>query len=71
MLLKWKGYDKRQATWVKEVDINDPQPIERYFKLKTARHQLQHQHPARVNMLWMNQDAVGTYRRGQQLPKMQ
>jgi hypothetical protein len=31
--VKWKGYDKDESTWVKQEDINDPQPIERYFKL--------------------------------------
>ena len=35
--VKWKGYDKNESTWVKQLDINDPQPIERYFKLLAAK----------------------------------
>jgi hypothetical protein len=36
-LVKWKGYDKSEATWEPEKNINDPQPIERYFKLKDLK----------------------------------
>ena len=31
--VKWKGYDKSEATWEPDENINDPQCIERYFKL--------------------------------------
>ena len=31
-LVKWKGYDEKEATWEPEDHINDPQPIERYYK---------------------------------------
>jgi len=31
--VKWKGYDKKHATWEPEQHINDPQSIERYFRL--------------------------------------
>ena len=37
--VKWKGYDAKQATWVTEEAFNDPQPVERYFKLLTAKQQ--------------------------------
>ncbi len=36
-LVKWKGYDKDEATWEPEKNINDPQPIERYFKLQQMK----------------------------------
>jgi hypothetical protein len=36
-LVKWKGYDRKEATWEPEENINDPQPIERYFKLLMAK----------------------------------
>ncbi len=38
-LIKWKGYDKDQASWEPEDHINDPQPVERYFKLLLAKKQ--------------------------------
>ena len=31
--VKWKGYDKSDSTWEPEEHINDPQSIERYFRL--------------------------------------
>ena len=31
--VKWKGYDKKDATWEPESNIFNPQCIERYFKL--------------------------------------
>jgi transposase InsO family protein len=37
--IKWKGYDVKDASWVSEDDINDPQPVERYFKLLVAKKQ--------------------------------
>ncbi len=37
--IKWKGYDKSDATWEPEEHINDPQPVERYFKLLLAKKQ--------------------------------
>jgi len=36
-LIKWKGFDKAEATWEPEENINDPQPVERYFKLLIAK----------------------------------
>ncbi len=36
-LVKWKGYDKSESTWEPEENINDPQPIERYFKLREMK----------------------------------
>jgi hypothetical protein len=35
--VKWKGYD--EPTWVSEDAFNDPQPVERYFKLLVAKQQ--------------------------------
>lgn len=35
--VKWKGYDKSEATWEPEDNINDPQPIERYFTLQNTK----------------------------------
>jgi transposase InsO family protein len=31
--VKWKGYDKKDSTWEPEQNINDPQSIERYYRL--------------------------------------
>ena len=36
-LVKWKGYGVKDATWETEEAFNDPQPIERYFKLVQAK----------------------------------
>ena len=38
--IKWKGYGVKDASWVAEGDINDPQPVERYFKLLLAKDQV-------------------------------
>lgn len=38
-LIKWKGYDKKDATWENEDAFNDPQPVERYFKLLQIKKQ--------------------------------
>ena len=38
-LIKWKGYDKKDATWENEEAFNDPQPVERYFKLLQLKKQ--------------------------------
>ena len=38
-LIKWKGYDKKEATWESEEAFNDPQPVERYFKLLQMKSQ--------------------------------
>ena len=35
--VKWKGYGTKDNSWVNEDDFNDPQPIERYFKLLLAK----------------------------------
>ena len=35
--IKWKGYDLAESTWEPEENINDPQPVERYFKLLIAK----------------------------------
>jgi hypothetical protein len=37
--IKWKGYDAKDATWITEDKFNDPQPVERYFKLLAAKQQ--------------------------------
>ncbi len=39
-LIKWKGFDKGEATWEPEEHINDPQCVERYFKLLLAKKQV-------------------------------
>ena len=38
--VKWKGYDKKDATWEPEQHINDPQSIERYFRLQVLKHKV-------------------------------
>ncbi len=47
-LIKWKGYDVKAATWESEEAFNDPQPVERYFKLLLAKKQAK---GVRANML--------------------
>ena len=47
-LIKWKGYDKSDASWETEEAFNDPQPVERYFKLILAKKQTK---KVSVNML--------------------
>jgi transposase InsO family protein len=37
--VKWKGYDVKEATWETEEAFNDPQPVERYWKLVVAKQQ--------------------------------
>jgi hypothetical protein len=46
--VKWKGYDVKEATWETEDQFNDPQPIERYFKLLAAKQQAKR---AKINTL--------------------
>ena len=40
-LVKWKGYDVKDSTWETEEAFNDPQPVERYFRLLQAKQQAQ------------------------------
>ena len=47
-LIKWKGYDKSEATWETEEAFNDPQPVERYFKLLQMKTQAK---KVKANML--------------------
>ena len=47
-LIKWKGYDKSAATWETEEAFNDPQPVERYFRLLQMKTQAK---KVRANML--------------------
>jgi hypothetical protein len=37
--IKWKGYDERKATWEPQSNINDPQPVERYYTLLSMKSQ--------------------------------
>jgi transposase InsO family protein len=38
-LVKWKGYDMKDSTWETEEAFNDPQPVERYWRLQVAKQQ--------------------------------
>jgi hypothetical protein len=38
--VKWKGHDKKDATWEPEENINDPQSIERYFRLLAMKQKI-------------------------------
>jgi hypothetical protein len=35
----WKGYNMKDATWESEEAFNDPQPVERYWKLQALKQQ--------------------------------
>jgi transposase InsO family protein len=37
--IKWKGWDVEDSTWETEEAFNDPQPVERYWKLQVAKQQ--------------------------------
>jgi transposase InsO family protein len=38
-LVKWKGYEMKDSTWETEEAFNDPQPVERYWRLQVAKQQ--------------------------------
>jgi hypothetical protein len=38
--VKWKGYDMSESTWESEEAFNDPQPVERYWKLQVAKNKV-------------------------------
>ena len=46
--IKWKGYGKKDATWETEDHINDPQPVEKYFRLWSLKQQARR---VKVNVL--------------------
>jgi transposase InsO family protein len=35
--VRWKGYTSKDDSWVTEEAFNDPQPVERYWKLQVAK----------------------------------
>jgi hypothetical protein len=37
--VKWKGYEMKDSTWETEEAFNDPQPVERYWRLQVAKQQ--------------------------------
>jgi hypothetical protein len=57
----WKGYGVKDATWDRESNINDPQPIERYFKRLAAKRQLTKKHGSMVNMLNVSDENTVLY----------
>lgn len=51
--VKWKGYDMSDCTWENEEAFNDPQPVERYWKLQAAK-----QHAKRVSLMSLHRDCI-------------